>query len=74
LLNQILPFGSEPWDHENRALVQMVLHARAEFAPWAVIKWLPAGPALSKSAALTQHDTLMPDQNAAAIQTPKAGA
>lgn len=43
-------------------------------APWAVIKWLPAGPALSKSAALTQHDTLMPDQNAAAIQTPKAGA
>lgn len=43
-------------------------------APWAVIKWLPPGPALSKSAALAQHDTLMPDQNVAAITPPKAGA
>ncbi|NTY62552.1 type VII secretion protein EccB [Mycolicibacterium sphagni] len=43
-------------------------------APWAVIKWLPAGPALSKTAALTQHDTLMPDQNVAALPTPKAGS
>lgn len=36
-------------------------------APWAVIKWLPAGPALSKSAAMAQHDTLMPDPNVAAL-------
>ncbi|VAZ69603.1 ESX-5 secretion system ATPase EccB5 [Mycobacterium kansasii] len=37
-------------------------------APWSVIKWLPAGPALSKAAAMTQHDSLMPDPNVAALQ------
>lgn len=36
-------------------------------APWAVIRWLPAGPALSKAAALTQHDTLAPDQSPAPL-------
>jgi hypothetical protein len=41
-------------------------------APWAVIRWLPAGPALSKAAALTQHDTLAPDLNVAALPTPKS--
>lgn len=40
-------------------------------APWAVIRWLPAGPALSKAAALSQHDTLAPDPLVAALPTPK---
>ncbi|WP_308494890.1 type VII secretion protein EccB [Mycobacterium kansasii] len=42
-------------------------------APWSVIKWLPAGPALSKAAAMTQHDSLMPDPNVAALQAPTKG-
>lgn len=42
-------------------------------APWSVIKWLPAGPALAKAAAMTQHDTLMPDPNVAALQAPAKG-
>ena len=42
-------------------------------APWSVIKWLPAGPALSKSAAMAQHDSLMPDPNVAALQAPTKG-
>ncbi|MCV7146978.1 type VII secretion protein EccB [Mycobacterium riyadhense] len=41
-------------------------------APWAVIRWLPAGPALSKAAALSQHDTLPPDPFVAPLPTPKA--
>lgn len=41
-------------------------------APWAVIRWLPAGPALSKAAALSQHDTLAPDPLVAALPTPKS--
>lgn len=41
-------------------------------APWAVIHWLPAGPALSKAAALSQHDTLPPDPFVAPLPTPKA--
>ena len=36
-------------------------------APWAVIRWLPAGPALSKAAALTEHDTLAPDASPAPL-------
>ncbi|KDE96865.1 hypothetical protein Y900_029985 [Mycolicibacterium aromaticivorans JS19b1 = JCM 16368] len=42
-------------------------------APWSVIKWLPAGPALSKPAAMAQHDSLMPDPNVAALQAPTKG-
>jgi hypothetical protein len=41
-------------------------------APWAVIHWLPAGPALSRAAALTEHDTLAPDPSPAPLVT-KAG-
>jgi type VII secretion protein EccB len=41
-------------------------------APWAVIRWLPAGPALSKAAALSQHDTLPPNPYVAALPTPKS--
>ncbi|MCP9276477.1 type VII secretion protein EccB [Mycolicibacterium arenosum] len=40
-------------------------------APWAVLKWLPAGPALSKAAAMSQHDSLAPDPDVAALPTPK---
>ena len=43
-------------------------------APWAVIRWLPAGPALSKAAALSQHDTLGSDPFVAALPTAKPGA
>ena len=42
-------------------------------APWTVIRWLPAGSELSKAAALTEHDTLAPDQAAAALPTKTAG-
>jgi type VII secretion protein EccB len=38
-------------------------------APWAMIHWLPAGPALSKAAALTEHDTLAPDPSPAPLTT-----
>lgn len=41
-------------------------------APWAVIRWLPAGPALSKAAAFSQHDTLPSDPFVAPLPTPKA--
>ncbi|MDP7707388.1 type VII secretion protein EccB [Mycobacterium sp. TY815] len=40
-------------------------------APWAVIRWLPAGPALSKAAAMVQHDTLAPDPHVAVLPTPQ---
>lgn len=42
-------------------------------APWAVIHWLPAGPALSRAAALTEHDTLAADPSPAPLST-KAGS
>ncbi|QIV79934.1 type VII secretion protein EccB [Mycolicibacterium frederiksbergense] len=43
-------------------------------APWAVIKWLPAGPALTKDAAMAQHgSSFAPDPNAAALQAPTKG-
>ncbi len=42
-------------------------------APWSVLAWLPVGPALSKGAALTQHDTLEPDPNVAVLHTTTPG-
>jgi type VII secretion protein EccB len=38
-------------------------------APWAVIHWLPAGLALSRAAALTEHDALAPDPSPAPLIT-----
>jgi len=35
--------------------------------------WIPAGPALSRAAALTEHDTLAPDTSPAPLVT-KTGA
>lgn len=43
-------------------------------APWAVIRWLPAGPALSKQAALSEHDTLGADQAVVPLPTKPEGA
>lgn len=43
-------------------------------APWAVIRWLPAGPALSKHAALSEHDTLGADQAVVPLPTKPEGA
>jgi hypothetical protein len=40
-------------------------------APWAVIRWLPAGPVLSKAVALAQHDAFPPNPFVAALPTPK---
>jgi type VII secretion protein EccB len=42
-------------------------------APWAVIRWLPAGPALSKTAALTEHDTLAADASPAPLVVKSGG-
>ena len=42
-------------------------------APWAVIRWMPAGPALSRAAALTEHDTLAPDSTPATLTVSKQG-
>lgn len=42
-------------------------------APWAVIRWLPAGPGLSRKAALTEHDTLAPDPAGAPLVVQSGG-
>jgi hypothetical protein len=42
-------------------------------APWAVIRWLPVGPVLSKAAALSEHDTLAPDPSVAPLPTLSQG-
>lgn len=55
-------------DNTRRALG---LQVRPTPAPWAVIRLLPAGPALSRADALTEHDTLAPDPDAAALPTTK---
>lgn len=56
---------------DEQTLHSLGLTASPTPAPWAVIRWLPAGPALSKAGALSQHDTLAPDPNVAALPTPK---
>jgi type VII secretion protein EccB len=57
---------------EDKTLHALGLDQKPTPAPWAVIHWLPAGPALSKAAALTEHDTLAPDPSPAPLST-KAG-
>jgi type VII secretion protein EccB len=52
---------------ESQTLRALGLDRKPAPAPWVVIHWLPAGPALSKAAALTEHDTLAPDPSAAAL-------
>ncbi|TXG93769.1 MAG: type VII secretion protein EccB, partial [Rhodocyclaceae bacterium] len=46
---------------ESRTRDALGLTAAPVPAPWSVIRWLPAGPALSYAAAMTQHDTVIPD-------------
>ncbi len=46
---------------ESRTRDALGLTAAPVPAPWSVIRWLPAGPALSYAAAMSQHDTLVPD-------------
>ena len=41
----------------------------AQQAPWALIRTLAPGPALSRTDALTQHDTLAPARGAEAVPT-----
>lgn len=57
---------------EEQTLRALGLDHKPTPAPWAVIHWLPAGPALSRAAALTEHDTLAPDPSSAPLVT-KAG-
>jgi len=42
-------------------------------APWAVVRWLPAGPALSRQAAMVEHDTLAANPAAAPMREKGAG-
>jgi type VII secretion protein EccB len=53
-------------DETRRALG---LERKPTPAPWPVIHWLPAGPALSRAAALTEHDTLATDPSPAPLST-----
>lgn len=46
---------------ESRTRDALGLTASPVPAPWSVIRWLPAGPTLSYAAAMSQHDTLIPD-------------
>jgi type VII secretion protein EccB len=52
---------------EEQNLRALGLDHKPTPAPWALIHWLPAGPALSKAAALTEHDTLAPDPSPAPL-------
>ncbi len=42
-------------------------------APWAVVRWLPAGPLLSKEAAMVEHDTFAKDPEAALLPAAPTG-
>lgn len=54
---------------EDQTLRSLGLDRKSSPAPWAVIRWLPAGPALSRAAALTEHDALAPDPSPAPLTT-----
>ncbi len=52
-------FGIETSGQDNRSLTALGLgEAKPTLAPWAVVRWLPAGPTLSAQAAKVEHDTL----------------
>ncbi|WP_254848369.1 type VII secretion protein EccB [Mycobacterium sp. SP-6446] len=59
---------------EDQTLRALGLDHKPAPAPWAVIHWLPAGPALSRGAALTEHDTLAPDPSPAPLTTKAGGS
>lgn len=58
---------------EDQTLRALGFDHKPSLAPWVVIHWIPAGPALSRAAALTEHDTLAPDTSPAPLVT-KTGA
>ena len=52
-------FGIETSDREHDPLRALGLSGVTPTpAPWAVVRWLPAGPALSRQSAMVEHDTL----------------
>jgi type VII secretion protein EccB len=52
-------FGIETSDRQHDPLRALGLSEVAPTpAPWAVVRWLPAGPALSRQSAMVEHDTL----------------
>ena len=57
---------------EDQTMRALGFDHKPSAAPWSVIRWIPAGPALSRAAALTEHDTLAPDPAPAPLIT-KAG-
>jgi type VII secretion protein EccB len=59
---------------EDQTLRALGLEGKPTPAPWAVIHWLPAGPALSRAAALTEHDTLALDPSPAPLITKTGGS
>lgn len=59
---------------EDQTLRALGLDHKPSPAPWAVVHWLPAGPALSRAAALTEHDTLAPDPSPAPLITSAGGS
>lgn len=68
-------FGIETQgDEENRNRRALGVEDVAPVpAPWAVIRWLPAGPTLSHAAAMTQHDTLVSDAAVTPLKTVTPG-
>lgn len=58
---------------EQQTRSALGLEGPATPAPWAVIRWLPAGPVLSRAAALTEHDTLPGDPSPGVLPIEKAG-
>ena len=46
---------------ESRTRASLGLTEAPVPAPWSVLRWLPAGPTLSYAAAMSQHDTLIPN-------------
>lgn len=52
-------FGIETSDRQHDPLRALGLSGVTPTpAPWAVVRWLPAGPALSRQSAMVEHDTL----------------
>lgn len=56
-------FGVDTTGSEGKRTREVLgLAAAPEPAPWSVIRWLPAGPVLSRAAAMSKHDSLVVDR------------
>ncbi|OKH72742.1 hypothetical protein EB74_22650 [Mycobacterium sp. SWH-M5] len=61
-------FGIETSERQHDPLRALGLsEAQPTPAPWAVVRWLPAGPALSRQSAMVEHDTLGANPEAAPL-------